>query len=162
MFENLGLAQSIVASLKNQGIQVSLDDFGTGYSSLAHLRALPFDRIKIDRSFVTSMVETADSAAIVSAIVKLGETLNMPVTAEGIETEEIGQMLVEMGCSKGQGWHFGRPMGIVATQKLLAELGHATFADGQASGDFGQGTAGTGALDQGDIPRVASVIRKAG
>ncbi len=162
LFENLGLAQSIVASLKNQGIQVSLDDFGTGYSSLAHLRALPFDRIKIDRSFVTSMVETADSAAIVSAIVKLGETLNMPVTAEGIETEEIGQMLVEMGCSKGQGWHFGRPMGIVATQKLLAELGHATFADGQASGDFGQGTAGTGALDQGDIPRVASVIRKAG
>jgi diguanylate cyclase (GGDEF)-like protein len=161
LFENLGLAQSIVASLKNQGIQVSLDDFGTGYSSLAHLRALPFDRIKIDRSFVSSMVETSDSAAIVSAIIKLGETLNMPVTAEGIETEEIGQMLVEMGCSKGQGWHFGRPMGILATHKLLIELGHARPADQHASGELSRGATGAVAVDHLDAPRVASVIRKA-
>src|SRR3546814_486094 len=65
LFDNLALAQSIVGSLKNQGISLALDDFGTGYSSLAHLRALPFDRIKIDRSFVTSINDNAESAAIV-------------------------------------------------------------------------------------------------
>jgi diguanylate cyclase (GGDEF)-like protein len=68
LFKNLSLAQSIVGSLKNQGIQIALDDFGTGYSSLAHLRALPFDRIKIDRSFVSTMLENSESAAIVNAI----------------------------------------------------------------------------------------------
>jgi EAL domain-containing protein (putative c-di-GMP-specific phosphodiesterase class I) len=71
LFENLGLAQSIVGSLKNQGIRLALDDFGTGYSSLAHLRALPFDRIKIDRSFVTSINDNPESAAIVNAITRL-------------------------------------------------------------------------------------------
>ena len=80
------LAQSIVGSLKNQGIRLALDDFGTGYSSLAHLRALPFDRIKIDKSFVTSMMDNSESAAIVNAITKLGEGLGLPVTAEGVET----------------------------------------------------------------------------
>lgn len=164
LFENLGLAQSIVSSLKNQGIQVSLDDFGTGYSSLAHLRALPFDRIKIDRSFVTSMVETPDSAAIVSAIVKLGETLNMPVTAEGIETEEIGQMLVDMGCGKGQGWHFGRPMGVAATQKMLTNLGHSTFVQPHIAGDLDGRFAAkpaAAAREFVDKLRVAGNIRKA-
>jgi predicted signal transduction protein with EAL and GGDEF domain len=67
LFDNLSLAQSIVGSLKNQGIKIALDDFGTGYSSLAHLRALPFDRIKIDKSFVTSLIENPESAAIVNA-----------------------------------------------------------------------------------------------
>ncbi|NWN23194.1 EAL domain-containing protein, partial [Escherichia coli] len=79
------LAQSIVGSLKNQGARLALDDFGTGYSSLAHLRALPFDRIKIDKSFVMSLNTSADSAAIVNAIVSLGESLNLPITAEGVE-----------------------------------------------------------------------------
>jgi len=133
LFDNLGLAQSIIGSLKNQGIQVSLDDFGTGYSSLAHLRALPFDRIKIDRSFVTSMAESADSAAIVSAIIKLGETLNMPVTAEGIEDEETAAMLIALGCRKGQGWHFGRPTGIKATAAAIAKREAAAATGGPIS-----------------------------
>lgn len=121
LFDNLSLAQSIIGSLKNQGIQLAIDDFGTGYSSLAHLRALPFDRIKIDRSFVSSMTSSPDSAAIVGAIARLGESLGMSVTAEGIEDAEIEQQLIGLGCAKGQGWYFGRPMSATQTRTLLLE-----------------------------------------
>lgn len=121
LFENLSLAQSIVGSLKNQGIRIALDDFGTGYSSLAHLRALPFDRIKIDRSFVTSILENSESAAIVKAITGLGESLGMPITAEGIEDKAIEDELRNIGCAKGQGWYYGRPLSIEQTRKVLAE-----------------------------------------
>jgi diguanylate cyclase (GGDEF)-like protein len=121
LFENLALAQSIVGSLKNQGISIALDDFGTGYSSLAHLRALPFDRIKIDRSFVTSIGDNAESAAIVSAITRLGESLNLPITAEGIEDAAVEERVRALGCAKGQGWLYGRPLGQAHVRKLLAE-----------------------------------------
>jgi diguanylate cyclase (GGDEF)-like protein len=121
LFKNLSLAQSIVGSLKNQGIKIALDDFGTGYSSLAHLRALPFDRIKIDRSFVSSMSDNAESAAIVSAIAGLGASLAVPITAEGIEDEHVIAKLFELGCTKGQGWHFGQPMSIEQVRTVLAE-----------------------------------------
>ena len=121
LFKNLSLAQSIVGSLKNQGIRIALDDFGTGYSSLAHLRALPFDRIKIDRSFVSSMFENAESAAIVSAIAGLGASLDVPITAEGIENEESITKLKALGCTKGQGWYFGQPMNIDQVRTLLTQ-----------------------------------------
>lgn len=121
LFENLALAQSIVGSLKNQGIRLALDDFGTGYSSLAHLRALPFDRIKIDKSFVVSILDNPESAAIVNAITRLGDSLGLSVTAEGIEDGAIEQRLRQLGCHKGQGWHFGKPMPIGQTRALLAE-----------------------------------------
>ncbi|SNS09650.1 diguanylate cyclase/phosphodiesterase [Sphingomonas laterariae] len=123
LFENLGLAQSIIGSLKNQGIRLALDDFGTGYSSLAHLRALPFDRIKIDKSFVLSMSENPESAAIVNAITRLGESLNLPITAEGIEDPGIIEQLKAIGCHKGQGWHYGKPMTVNQVRRLLAEHG---------------------------------------
>ena len=121
LFKNLSLAQSIVGSLKNQGIKIALDDFGTGYSSLAHLRALPFDRIKIDRSFVSSMHDNAESAAIVSAIAGLGASLDVPITAEGIEDESLITKLSALGCSKGQGWFFGQPMTIEQVRVLLGQ-----------------------------------------
>ncbi len=121
LFENLALAQSIVGSLKNQGIRLALDDFGTGYSSLAHLRALPFDRIKIDKSFVMSLGQNVESNAIVNAIARLGENLNMPVTAEGIEDAGIQERLRQLGCHKGQGWLYGKPTSIMATRAFLAE-----------------------------------------
>jgi diguanylate cyclase (GGDEF)-like protein len=121
LFENLGLAQSIVSSLKNQGIRLALDDFGTGYSSLAHLRALPFDRIKIDRSFVTSINDNSDSAAIVDAITRLGDSLGLPITAEGIEDKVIEDRLRSLGCNKGQGWHFGKPMASAQVRSMLSE-----------------------------------------
>lgn len=121
LFKNLALAQSIVGSLKNQGIRIALDDFGTGYSSLAHLRALPFDRIKIDRSFVSSMLDNAESSAIVSAIAGLGASLDVPITAEGIENDTIIAKLRALGCSKGQGWYFGQPMNVDQARVLLAQ-----------------------------------------
>ena len=121
LFKNLSLAQSIVGSLKNQGIKIALDDFGTGYSSLSHLRALPFDRIKIDRSFVSTMLENSESAAIVSAIAGLGSSLSVPITAEGIEHQDIIDKLCELGCTKGQGWFYGQPMSIDNVRKMLAE-----------------------------------------
>ncbi len=121
LFDNLALAQSIVGSLKNQGIRLALDDFGTGYSSLAHLRALPFDRIKIDKSFVTSIIDNPESAAIVNAITRLGDSLGLPVTAEGIEDGAIEERLRQLGCHKGQGWHFGKPTSIAQTRTQLAD-----------------------------------------
>jgi EAL domain-containing protein (putative c-di-GMP-specific phosphodiesterase class I) len=133
LFKNLSLAQSIVGSLKNQGIQIALDDFGTGYSSLAHLRALPFDRIKIDRSFVSSMHENAESAAIVSAIAGLGASLDVPITAEGIEDEDVIGKLKALGCTKGQGWYFGQPMNIDQVRTLLAQ--HDMLPTRRRSGD---------------------------
>jgi diguanylate cyclase (GGDEF)-like protein len=123
LFKNLSLAQSIVGSLKNQGIQIALDDFGTGYSSLAHLRALPFDRIKIDRSFVSTMLDNPESAAIVSAITGLGASLSVPITAEGIEDEVLIEKLRTLGCTKGQGWFYGQPMSVDQVNSLLADKG---------------------------------------
>jgi diguanylate cyclase (GGDEF)-like protein len=120
LFDNLALAQSIITSLKNQGIRIALDDFGTGYSSLAHLRALPFDRIKIDKSFVMSILDNNESAAIVNAISSLGDSLNLTVTAEGIEDSDIADRLTPMGISKGQGWHYGLPMDGEAAAGMLA------------------------------------------
>jgi diguanylate cyclase (GGDEF)-like protein len=121
LFDNLALAQSIVGSLKNQGIAIALDDFGTGYSSLAHLRALPFDRIKIDKSFIMSIAENAESAAIVNAITRLGESLNLPITAEGIEDVRIEERLRALGCTKGQGYLYGQPLSAINVRRLLAE-----------------------------------------
>ena len=123
LFENLGLAQAIVSSLRNQGIRLALDDFGTGYSSLAHLRALPFERIKIDRSFVQSINESADSAAIVTAITRLAESLKLAVTAEGIEDDRVEGRLRTIGRYIGQGWLFGRPMPASDVRSMLSRRG---------------------------------------
>lgn len=109
LHQNLGQVRTLVTSLKNQGIRISLDDFGTGYSSIGQLRQLPFDRIKIDRSFVSSLLESKDSAAIVKAVATLGEGLEMPVTAEGIETQDVLDHLRQYGGITGQGYLYGRP-----------------------------------------------------
>lgn len=121
LFENLPLAQSIIGSLKNQGIRIALDDFGTGYSSLGHLRALPFDRIKIDRSFVQAIAEDQDSAALVGAVASVGASLNLPVTAEGIEDLAAEARMRALGCARGQGYLYGQPIDAANTRRLLAE-----------------------------------------
>ena len=132
LFENLDFATSIIASLKNQGVRVALDDFGTGYSSLTHLRALPLDRIKIDHSFVLRMAGDADAAALVRMIVSLADSLGVSVMAEGVETAEIAAMLVAIGCTTGQGWHFGRPAPARTTRGLLAARGLLSAASPSA------------------------------
>jgi len=110
LFADLDLARMIVTSLKNQGIRLALDDFGTGFSSLAHLRSLPFDVIKIDRSFVSKLVDDPESAAIVRAVTTLSEALGVPVTVEGIEDAATHAAVAGFGCAVGQGWYFGKPM----------------------------------------------------
>jgi diguanylate cyclase (GGDEF)-like protein len=97
-------------SLRDLGISIAMDDFGTGYSSLSYLRSFPFDRIKIDRSFVSLMCESSESRAIVKAVAELGATLGMTTTAEGVETEAQYQLIRENGCTDVQGWLFGRAM----------------------------------------------------
>ena len=122
LHENIGVVRTLLASLKNQGIRVSLDDFGTGYSSLAQLRALSFDQIKIDRSFVSDMDHNPDSRTIVEAITALGKGLGLPITVEGIETPEVLDQLRALGKLKGQGYLYGRPETAEMTAKRLADL----------------------------------------
>ena len=121
LFADLAMAQTVIASLKNQGIGIVLDDFGTGYSSLAHLRALPFDRLKIDRSFIASINESSDSAAIVTAIARLGESLNLAITAEGVEDAAAAARMQALGASRAQGYHYGKPMSAAQTRAVLAQ-----------------------------------------
>ncbi len=111
LHNNIGMVRSMITSLRNQGVQISLDDFGTGYSSLEQLRTLPFDRLKIDRSFISELnnPDCEGRSKIVDAIVSLGRGLNMPITAEGIEDERILESLKKMGRIKGQGYLYGRP-----------------------------------------------------
>lgn len=109
LHQNIAQVRSLITSLKNQGIKVSLDDFGTGYSSLAQLRTLPFDRIKIDRSFVSSLTDSKESAAIVNSIALLGKGLNLPLTAEGVENSAVLEQLLQYGEITGQGYYYGRP-----------------------------------------------------
>jgi EAL domain-containing protein (putative c-di-GMP-specific phosphodiesterase class I) len=82
---------------------------------------LPFDRIKIDKSFIMSLNESADSAAIVNAIISLGDSLNLPITAEGVEDAAIEERLRALGCAKAQGWHYGKPLSTAGVRRLLAE-----------------------------------------
>lgn len=121
LHENVTVVRTLISSLRNQGIRVSLDDFGTGYSSLAQLRSLPFDHIKIDRSFVTNLMECPDSETIVKAITSLGEGLGMPVTAEGVETKDVLDRLKGYGRYKAQGYYYGRPQPASETSQMLAE-----------------------------------------
>lgn len=107
--ENIGLVRSLVTSLKNQGVKVILDDFGVGYATLAQLRALPFDRVKIDRNLISRLARAEGSDAVVHTIASIGEGMNLPVTAEGIETELLRDSLRTMGTFKGQGYFYGRP-----------------------------------------------------
>ncbi|WAT18630.1 EAL domain-containing protein [Aurantiacibacter sp. MUD11] len=122
LHENIGAVRSIVSSLKNQGITISLDDFGTGYSSLSQLRSLPFDRLKIDRSFISELAGDANGKELVEAIVSLGKGLSLPVTAEGVEDNDVLGHLKGMGKLKGQGYLYGQPEDSEATHSRLAEL----------------------------------------
>ena len=107
--DNNELTLSILHDLRGLGVRIAMDDFGTGYSSLSYLRSFPFDKIKLDKSFVDDVAKRADSAAIAHSIAMLGESLGMTTTAEGIETEDQRASLREAGFVEGQGYLFGRP-----------------------------------------------------
>ena len=101
-------AKATLRSLRNLGIRIALDDFGTGYSGLHHLRELSLDTLKIDRSFIMQMLEKPEEAKIVKAILGLGHSLGLHTTAEGIETKEVLDQLISLGCDTGQGFLFGK------------------------------------------------------
>jgi EAL domain-containing protein (putative c-di-GMP-specific phosphodiesterase class I) len=107
-------------ALKDLGIRLAIDDFGTGYSSLSYLKRFPVDTLKIDQSFVKGLPTNGTDTAIVRAIVTVAKTLNMDVTAEGIETEQQRIELKAIGCDRGQGFLFARPASAEHVTRLLA------------------------------------------
>jgi diguanylate cyclase (GGDEF)-like protein len=102
--------QKFFAVLAKVGVHISIDDFGTGYSSLSYLRKLPAEELKIDRSFICDLETSSDARAVVDAVVKLGQALNLKVVAEGVETEAQNQILRSLGCHQLQGYLFAKPM----------------------------------------------------
>jgi diguanylate cyclase (GGDEF)-like protein len=103
-------ARKLLFALKDLRMPIAMDDFGTGYSNLASLHSLPIDILKIDRSFVTNMLDDRDKEVMVKTILSLAESLGLHVTAEGIETQELAHALQNLGCWQGQGYYFARPM----------------------------------------------------
>jgi EAL domain-containing protein (putative c-di-GMP-specific phosphodiesterase class I) len=113
-------ARATIEALKKRGIRVALDDFGTGYSSIQHLRMIRIDKIKIDRSFVQAMAHDAEAMRIIRAIVGLAASLDLAVTAEGIEDIQAAAFLQALGCRQGQGYLFGRAMAKKDVDALLS------------------------------------------
>jgi EAL domain-containing protein (putative c-di-GMP-specific phosphodiesterase class I) len=107
---NHALMLEVLTRVRLKGFQLAIDDFGTGYSSLVQLHRLPFTELKIDQSFVRGMASSEEASVIVGAIINLGRSLHLELVAEGIETEELLQRLIKMGCQTGQGYLFSPPM----------------------------------------------------
>ena len=106
--------------LKKIGLRIAMDDFGTGYSSLSYLQSFPFDRIKVDRSFVAQLGEERTSSTVVRAIVDIAASRGMHTTAEGVETEEQRATLAGLGCDEAQGYLLGRPVPIAKVAAVIA------------------------------------------
>lgn len=115
-------ALPVLNALRDMGVRLSIDDFGTGYSSLAYLKRLPVDELKIDRSFVTCADLDVDAQALLRTIVDLGHSLNMLVTAEGIEREPERDLLKTLGCDQAQGYLIARPMALADARAYVAAL----------------------------------------
>jgi diguanylate cyclase (GGDEF)-like protein/PAS domain S-box-containing protein len=110
---------NLLQHLRSIGVRIALDDFGTGYSSLSYLRRFPFDKIKIDRSFVDGITEADGASAIVQAVINIASAQDMTTTAEGIETERQREMLHDLGCTEMQGFLFSRPQPAMTIRALL-------------------------------------------
>lgn len=124
-------SERMFAALKRIGVRLALDDFGTGYSSLGYLKKAPFDKIKIDQSFVRGAInESNRNAAIIKAIVTLADTLGMETTAEGVEQQDEIALIGELGCSHIQGYVYGKPAGAEVVHEQLAQPGGKAIAVG--------------------------------
>jgi c-di-GMP phosphodiesterase len=110
LMEDINTAAQHLLSLRRSGALIAIDDFGTGYSCLSYLKALPLDKIKIDKSFVQDLLEDEDDATIVRAIIQLGKSLGMQVIAEGVETVEQEAYIIAQGCNEGQGYLYSKPL----------------------------------------------------
>ena len=121
LMHDINATIATLRALKDHGLLLSVDDFGTGYSSLSYLKKFPIDTLKIDRSFVRDVMTNREDAAITSAVIALGASLDLQVVAEGVETAQQAAFLRARGCHLMQGYYFGRPVGAVeATALLLA------------------------------------------
>ncbi|MDH2380980.1 EAL domain-containing protein [Bradyrhizobium sp. CER78] len=119
LLQNSEATLTVLHELRGFGVRISLDDFGTGYSSLSYLRSFPFDKIKIDRSFVTDLATREDSMAIVRAVTGLGKSLGIVTTAEGVETDTQFDLLRQEGCTQAQGYLFSPPRPAADVAKML-------------------------------------------
>jgi diguanylate cyclase len=128
MLANPKRAKLVLGELSELGVRLSIDDFGTGYSSLSYLRELPVDEIKIDRSFVMRMTEQSADVAIVRSTIDLGRNLGLDVVAEGVETREIWDKLLELGCRTAQGYYLSRPVAPEVLTEWLAARAHPLAA----------------------------------
>jgi EAL domain-containing protein (putative c-di-GMP-specific phosphodiesterase class I) len=110
LIDNPGETTETLEQLRALGVRLALDDFGSGYSNLSYLQKLPFDKLKVDRSFVTALDQSANGGVIIQAIVALGRALGMGVVVEGVETEEQRVLLRLAGCNEMQGYLFSKPI----------------------------------------------------
>jgi EAL domain-containing protein (putative c-di-GMP-specific phosphodiesterase class I) len=122
LIDDIASAKRVIISLKNLGIKVALDDFGTGYSSLCYLSELPFDKIKIDRSFIKTLHDRPESAKIVSTIIGLGKSLGVPTIAEGVESARDAEVLRAMGCTIAQGYFYAKPAPAADLAEIVGRL----------------------------------------
>lgn len=118
---NLNKVLGDLSSMKAQGVAVAIDDFGTGYSSMAYLQQLPIDYLKIDRSFIMDLDVNERDKALVKTMIQLAQNLSLKVVAEGIEKAEQAEYLLSLGCHKGQGYYFGKPMTAAKLLEVLAK-----------------------------------------
>jgi len=123
-------AATRVARLKKLGIRIAIDDFGTGYSSLAYLRRFPADALKIDRSFISGIAASKQSAALIHTLVQLGKALEIETLAEGIEDHVQLETLQREQCDQGQGFLFSRPLDVGAVEAFLRSAGRQPSASG--------------------------------
>ncbi|MDQ0395694.1 diguanylate cyclase (GGDEF)-like protein/PAS domain S-box-containing protein [Labrys monachus] len=122
LMDDSGRIASILREVKALGVRIAMDDFGSGYSSLSYLQSFPFDKIKIDRTFVTKIEDNPQSAAIVRAVLGLAHGLRLPVLAEGVETEEELAFLAREGCDHVQGYYIGRPLPIAEYAGVVGRI----------------------------------------
>jgi EAL domain-containing protein (putative c-di-GMP-specific phosphodiesterase class I) len=113
---------TMLHQLRALGVRIAMDDFGTGYSSLSYLRSFPFDKIKIDRSFIKDIERNRDSAVIIKAIASLGQSLGIQTTAEGVETEEQLEIVRRAGCTEMQGYLVSKPRPAAEAADLIAQF----------------------------------------
>jgi EAL domain-containing protein (putative c-di-GMP-specific phosphodiesterase class I) len=113
----------VLASLKALGVRLALDDFGTGFSSLSHLGALPVDVVKIDRSFVQAMPDSATGASVAEAVLQIARTFGLAPVAEGVEDADQAARLRDLNCAQAQGYHFAKPMPADGVKELLIMQG---------------------------------------
>ena len=134
LINDLEAARVTLTTLQSLGVRIALDDFGTGYSSLYHLRELKFNKLKIDRSYVSELEKGGDRAKLVDAIIQLGSSLSLQTTAEGVESEDSLAWLAAQGCTYGQGFLFGRPMPNADAEALIRKGGAVASSDPFADG----------------------------